>query len=90
MTPPPKEAARLGDRLTVLDVAGIFAAAIRACHSGGSIVDLLSMRQRAGPDRLASPKASIRAHPAKRDINSQVGTVSGKRSGSLQPLRAAS
>jgi ribose-phosphate pyrophosphokinase len=32
---------RIRDRLTVLDVAGLFAEAIERIHSGGSIVDLL-------------------------------------------------
>jgi ribose-phosphate pyrophosphokinase len=39
--PPPAEAGKITDRLEVVSVAGLFAEAIRRCHSGGSITDLL-------------------------------------------------
>ncbi len=42
VTPPAEEAEKLDKRLTVLGVAGVFAEAVRACHTGGSIADLLS------------------------------------------------
>ncbi len=38
---PPSLAAGLGDRLVVLGTAGLFAEAIRRCHAGESIVELL-------------------------------------------------
>jgi ribose-phosphate pyrophosphokinase len=41
VSPPGLDSARVRDRLTVLDVTGLFAEAIERIHSGGSIVDLL-------------------------------------------------
>ena len=32
---------RVRDKLTILDISGMFAAAIERVHSGGSIIDLL-------------------------------------------------
>lgn len=39
---PPSAATKLGDRLIVVGVARVFAEAIRRCHTGGSIVELLA------------------------------------------------
>jgi hypothetical protein len=36
------DAGRVGDRLVILDAAPIFAEAIRRCHEGGSITELLA------------------------------------------------
>jgi ribose-phosphate pyrophosphokinase len=38
---PQQRLAGLGDRLTVIDVTKIFAGAIRCCHDGGSINEML-------------------------------------------------
>jgi len=40
----PQHLAALGDRLSVVDVAGIFAGAIRRSHDGGSVNELLGRR----------------------------------------------
>jgi ribose-phosphate pyrophosphokinase len=41
VAPRPTETSRIQDKLTILDVTALFAAAIDRIHSGGSIVDLL-------------------------------------------------